>query len=288
MLKVTFDGIAVLYENFTFPGGEEHVVINRHGIPDHEIGKVVIEGSIKSSTEAFRLLLLVDAIRRIGRYSPKTELELVIPYFPYARQDRVCNPGESFSLGVFADVFNTFVKADKVTIHDPHSNVTPALIKNLFVLEQHTIIYKMLAWWIKMNDVVLVSPDAGAAKKTEALAKMFGGLQIVYANKKRDTKTGAILDIELMNHESIEGRVLLVVDDICDGGWTFTELAKKLKPSNPRSLNLFVTHGIFSKGLTDLSACYDKIFSSNVWWENITADGKPTELWSTLEKGSVK
>lgn len=65
MFKVTFDGQPVLYENLTFPGGEEHIAINRHGLPPHDIGIVKIEGSIKSSTEAVRLLLLVGAIRAV-------------------------------------------------------------------------------------------------------------------------------------------------------------------------------------------------------------------------------
>lgn len=288
MFKVTFDGIPVLYNNLTFPGGEEHIAVILNGIPPHDFGKVEIEGSIKSSSEAMRLLLLVDAIRRLGRYTPKTELHLTVPYFPYARQDRVCNPGESFSLGVFATIFNDLVKADRVTIHDPHSNVTPAVIKNLVTVDQSTLVYNLMAWWIKGNNVMLVSPDAGAGKKTEELSKRMGGIPIIYANKKRDTKTGAILDIELLSHESIEDRTLLVVDDICDGGWTFLELAKKLKTGNPRSLNLFVTHGIFSKGLDELNKSYDMIYSTNVWWENITADGLPTPEYTTIQKGRVK
>ena len=287
MFKVTFDDQPVLYENMTFPGGEEHITINRHGLPPHDIGVVKIEGSIKSSTEAVRLLLLADAIRRIGKYTAKTELHLVVPYFPYARQDRVCNAGESFSLGVFAELFNS-LKAARLLIHDPHSNVTPALIKNLVVLEQSKIVYNLLANWIRENNVVLVSPDGGAAKKTEELAKLLGGAPIVYANKKRDTKTGNILDITLLDNDNIEGRNLLVVDDICDGGWTFTELAKKLNTQNPKSLSLFVTHGIFSKGLGELSIAFDQIFSTNVWWENITDDGLPTQSYLTAKDGRVK
>lgn len=85
----------------TFSGGEEHVNVV---LPSPAIvsSSVEILARIDSSSELMRLLLVTDALKRLGI---KT-IELVLPYIPYARQDRVCNLGDSFSLKIFANLIN--------------------------------------------------------------------------------------------------------------------------------------------------------------------------------------
>lgn len=286
MFQVELDYQKITYKHLTFSGGEEHVAIDKPGIPTHELGLATIRADIRSSTNLVELLLLVDAIKRLPIYSVSTKIELLIPYFPYARQDRVCNPRDSFSLGVVAELING-LGANRVTVWDPHSTVTEALVKNIRVVPQEKVVHEYLAWYIRLNDVVLVAPDAGAIKKTEALSKLMGGVPVVYAHKERDTATGAILGIKVLNPDLIAGRNLLVVDDICDGGRTFVELAKAISAYSPKSLDLFVTHGIFSQGTAVLKEHYNSIYSANVWWNNITADGLPHEVNETTPKGFV-
>jgi phosphoribosylpyrophosphate synthetase len=67
-------------------------------------------------------------------------------------------------------------------------------------------------------------------------------------------------ELNIPEYCSIDKRDILIVDDICDGGATFIELAKIIKPMNPSSLTLFVTHGIFSKGFEPLYEFIDKIY----------------------------
>jgi len=76
---------------------------------------------------------------------------------------------------------------------------------------------------------------------------------------KRDVRTGNILGVVV--DQNVTDLNLLVVDDICDGGRTFTELSKTL--SMPKKLELFVTHGIFSKGVKELTEAYDHIYTTN-------------------------
>ena len=64
----------------------------------------------------------------------------------------------------------------------------------------------------------------------------------------------------------------MIVDDTCDGGRTFIELAKVLRARNAGKIELYVTHGIFSKGLKELSEHFDCIHSLNVWEDNIQED----------------
>lgn len=287
MFSITLDNQPVIYKAFTFPGGEEQVVLSKAGIPNREIAEIVVEGNIDSSTKLIQLVLLVDAIRRLPVVTVRTGLKLVLPYLPYARQDRVCAPGEAFSLGVVGDIINS-LKAYRVVVSDPHSNVSQAVIKNIDVISQERIAFERMATWIVTNNAVLVCPDAGAEKKTEALAKMLSGNEVIYAKKNRNMATGEITNTSIVSGtELIKGRTLLIVDDICDGGRTFTELAAVLRHREPKQIGLFVTHGIFSAGLTKLSVDIDQIFSHNVWWKNISDSDTPTVEFTNSKTGRV-
>lgn len=79
----------------TFPGGEEHVRI----VLDDPSANYIVQARLTSSQEIMRLLILDNAF-----YQQKYKYTLQAPYFPYARQDRVCNKGEAFSIEVMGDL----------------------------------------------------------------------------------------------------------------------------------------------------------------------------------------
>ena len=284
MFRLKLNGTDVFYDRFTFPGGEEHVKIKHAGIPFTKIQEVDITAHVKSSSDLVELALLVNAIRGLNNVGRWTEFNLQIPYFPYARQDRRCDFGEPLS-GCWASEFINSMGFDEVMVKDPHSAVIRNTVKNIRVIEQDTIVRDYLGWFIRGNSAVLVSPDAGAAKKVEALSLSMGGQEMIYGHKNRDLKTGEITSMSIDNPVLIKDRHLVVVDDICDGGRTFVELGKILKAHEPKSLTLFVTHGIFSKGLSVFDGLYDAVYADTVWWNNITADGLP---FTTANKGRVK
>ena len=71
---------------------------------------------------------------------------------------------------------------------------------------------------------------------------------MVYCEKIRDQATSEILSLELRSHIDLTDKSVIIVDDICDGGRTFTETAKLLKAAGTKKVTLYVSHGIFSKG----------------------------------------
>ena len=144
--------------SLTFPGGESHVRLAL-AIKD----KTRVTALLKNANDIMALLLSIDAIRRIN---PDTAIELTIPYFPYARQDRVCYPGEALSVTVMANIINS-LHCHSVTIMDPHSDVTPALLNRCRVISMSDIIMNSeLSELIKNENLTLVAPDAGAVKKS--------------------------------------------------------------------------------------------------------------------------
>lgn len=239
-----------LVENFKFSGGECHVKIDTGSIST----KTDVLAQLNNSDDIICLLLTVDAVRRVD---PNSAIHLTIPYFPYARQDRVCNPGESLSVKVMADIINN-LNCAKVTIYDPHSDVTPALINKVNIIVQaHIIADSALAKIILDKKLSLVSPDAGAEKKTRMAGKLLSA-EVFCSSKTRDTLTGDITATEI--HGDVRGKNLIILDDICDGGRTFVELAKALKDGGAKDIYLYVTHGIFSKGLDELNRYFKHIY----------------------------
>lgn len=241
-----------------FPGGELHLTDdwtkNVHALQDD-----TILCRIQESDDLIKLCLFVDGYKRVTNKLPNT---LVLPYIPYARQDRVANYGEALSIKVFCNIINS-LRFNEVVVLDPHSDVCVALLDNVHVIPQ----WKIFADCI-MGDVDLISPDAGALKKiyklqTE-LKQLYPDSNIVVrtATKHRDTQTGWITDTTLDGQPA--NKTAVVVDDICDGGGTFIALGKVIKPQYDKCI-LMVTHGIFSKGLEELSKYYDRILSTNSW-----------------------
>jgi ribose-phosphate pyrophosphokinase len=239
------------FQSFTFSGGEPHIKIQS----DFDLNKTVtITHRLNSFNDLGLLCVTVDALRRMG----VKIIDLFIPYFPAARQDRVMIPGEPLSVKVYADILNA-MHLNKVTVFDAHSEVTPALVNNCVVIPNHTFIKEVLK--IIGNDVKLISPDGGALKKIYKVSEFLGGVEVVECSKSRNVKTGKLSGFKVYN-DDLQGSDCLIVDDICDGGGTFIGLAEELKKKNAGKLYLAVSHGIFNKGFADLK-CFDGIFTTD-------------------------
>ncbi|WP_289058505.1 ribose-phosphate diphosphokinase [uncultured Flavobacterium sp.] len=241
----------IKFQSFTFSGGEPHIKI----APDFDANrKVTITHRLNSFNDLGLLCVTVDALRRMD----VKIIDLFIPYFPAARQDRVMIPGEPLSVKVYADIINA-MQLNKVFVFDAHSEVTPALLNNSTVMPNYTFIKEVLNR-IGEN-VKLISPDGGALKKIYKVSEFLGGVEVVECSKSRDVKTGKLSGFKVYN-DDLQGMDCLIVDDICDGGGTFVGLAEELKKKNAGKLYLAVSHGIFNKGFEVLN-CFDGIFTTN-------------------------
>lgn len=252
------------YDSFIFNGGE--VYVNLSNLPSKGRGQdVLICAYITDSDGIMELAMLKDAV---DRTMDKPVVRLYMPYIPYARQDRVCNRGEAFSLGVFANILNG-MNFDTVSVSDPHSDVATALINNVVVNDQ-SFYFKNFVDSIYHREYIICAPDGGAIKKAFKVAEAVGK-RMITAEKIRDTETGAIVRT-VVNCDDLDGRVVWIVDDLCDAGMTFIKLAEALKEKGAGQVNLYVTHGLFSKGKEALhDAGIDNVFAAFDWtdWDNL-------------------
>ncbi len=235
------------FNYFVYSGGEVSIKIPESPFDAQEPQKIVITTKLHNSDDIMALLMLNDAL--LEKYPNTGNVELRIGYIPYARQDRVCAEGEAFSSRVFGTLINS-CEFTKVSVIDPHSNVCVKHIDYVEVITSQLDVIKhcpILHFLLCNKTVTLVSPDAGASSKTELIAKYYGYSRFIQAQKHRDTNTGELSGFSYDG--DVKGKNLLIIDDICDGGGTFIGLAKELIKGGANSISLYVTHGIFSKGI---------------------------------------
>lgn len=242
------------YSALRFAGGEVQVRITS---PDETAGQhFEITARLHEPAAVMELLLLTDALRRM---SVGARIKLICPYLPYARQDRVCAPGEALSLRVMTDLINA-QHYESVDVWDAHSDVAGAVLDRVVLVPALRFV-QQVDLMQRATKPVLVAPDAGALKKVSGIAKALGA-HWVRADKSRDAKTGAITGTVVYS-EPVGSQDFLIVDDICDGGRTFIALAEALRPLTTGGIYLYITHGIFSSGYEALAAAFDGIYTAN-------------------------
>jgi ribose-phosphate pyrophosphokinase len=153
----------------------------------------------------------------------------------------------------------------KVTILDPHSEATPALIDRCQAIHVDDI------WDSYMTSSprdyrAVVAPDAGASKRAARIANLLE-LPLKQAKKKRDVSTGKLNGFEIENCDDLftsddDVPKLLVVDDLCDAGGTFIGLGQVLDAAG-FDADLYVTHGLFTKGTQELNTWYQEIICTD-------------------------
>jgi ribose-phosphate pyrophosphokinase len=258
------DYIEIAHQQMRFAGGEPHIKIS----PDFDKTQAVtITHRIQRFEDVGMICLAVDALHRMDAVIDN----LIIPYFPAARQDRVMITGEPLSVKVYADIINA-LGFKKVIVFDAHSEVTAAVLNHCEVIPNQNFIKQVLNE-IK-EEVLLISPDGGALKKIYKVSEFLGGKEVIECSKSRDVKTGKLTGAKVYA-DDLGGKACLIVDDICDGGGTFIGLAEALKLKGAGKLYLAVSHGIFSKGFEELK-CFERVFTTNSFMD--VEDGFVTQI----------
>ena len=216
--------------------------------------KLTITWLYEGDYEMSMLLFLTKHIKET--FETYSKLFLKLPYVPNSRLDRTKSDCEVFTLKYFCDFIN-YLGFDKVEIFDPHSDVTPALIKNVKVITPSKVISDVL------DDIELVSetpvykgttiiyfPDAGAMKRYKDIPRL-KGYDIIYGEKDRDWKTGKITGLKIFNQkgeriDNIENylskKCVLMIDDIISYGGTLAYSADALKKIGASYIYVYASH----------------------------------------------
>ena len=223
----------------------------------------------ENDSEIFSLFLIVKHIKTIA---PQSAIILTSWYFPHSRMDRVKSNKEVFTLKHFCQIINS-LNFEKVRILDPHSDVTPALLERVEILSIDRFIEYAIDHASEDcddNDFMVYFPDAGAMKRYQGL-EPFKRIPLIYGQKQRDWKTGEILGLKVMSQDGekltnqfvadtetagldgvggvfmdeqkpLEGKTVLMVDDIISYGGTMYYSALKLKELGASHIYSYATH----------------------------------------------
>ena len=221
--------------------------------------KAVVTWLYENNEEMVALYFLTKHLQSKG----VKEIELNMPYIPNARQDRVKAAEDVFTLKYFAQMINS-LGFSKVTVLDPHSYVSEALIDHIEVQTPKANVQKVLQILSGggEKDILLFYPDEGAMKRYSAMCDR----PYVFGMKKRDWTTGEIQGLEVQGQtELIEGSTVLIVDDICSRGGTFYHSAKALKALGAGEIYLYISHceNSILEGEILTSGLIDRVFTTN-------------------------
>jgi ribose-phosphate pyrophosphokinase len=275
---VNLEASDIKYKISKFPDGQQNIVIDNtpdyHGekLPGYYYlaGKsrvyakesVQIKSRLNNWLDLELIVCTVASLRELG----VEEIDLYVPYIVGARSDRKFEEGgNNYLRDVICPIINS-LHFKTVTCIDPHSDVLEACVKGFRKESNFDVVTNGLAHFQirDLNDIILISPDAGASKKIYKLAEQIGYKgDIITCSKDRDTDgklTRTVVPILPYTDKDI-----IIIDDICDGGATFINIAKVVK--NIEGFNgkiyLVITHGIFSKGFGELQQYFDGIYTTN-------------------------
>ncbi len=197
----------------------------------------IIQPTNPPASNLMELLLLIDAARRASA----KRITAVIPYFGYARQDRKDQPRVAISAKLVANLLST-AGADRILTMDLHS----ASIQGFFDIPfDHLYAIPIFLKVLKKpsnNDLVVVAPDVGSSGRAQSYAKRLkAGLCLV--DKKR-SKANKVESATLIGN--VEGKNVLLVDDIIDTAGTLCKAAELLKKSGAKKIIAACTHPILS------------------------------------------
>ncbi len=183
------------------------------------------------------LLVMIDAAKRA---SART-INIVVPYYGYARQERKSAPREPISAKMVADVLTT-AGANRVITMDLHA---PAIQGFFNIPVDHLTALDLISEYLKslkLENPVIVSPDAGRAKTAEKLAnRLDSPFAIMF--KKRPAHNESVVTHVIGD---VEGRTPVIIEDIIDTGSTIVNVVDSLKERGAKQAIVCATHGLFS------------------------------------------
>ncbi|HVR44656.1 MAG TPA: ribose-phosphate pyrophosphokinase [Thermoanaerobaculia bacterium] len=183
------------------------------------------------------LLIMLDAFKR----SSASRITSVLPYYGYARQDRKDKPRVPITSKLVADLISA-AGADRVLTMDLHA---PQIQGFFDIPVDHLFAAPVLIRYLKsleLDDLTIVSPDAGGVERARAYAKRLGA-QLAIIDKRRTGKN----QTEVMHIiGEVEGRNIFIVDDIIDTAGTLIHTVESLHKEGARSISAACTHAVLS------------------------------------------
>jgi ribose-phosphate pyrophosphokinase len=234
-----------------FPDGEMYVRVG--GRLENE--DVVVVQSTRTDADLLELFLLVDAVREAGA----RHVTVVVPYFGYARQDRLFFPGEAVSARALCR--HVELGAEAVITVDLHS---PQTLQQFTKPAYEASGVPAIARLLRERPVdLLVSPDKGGIERVRRMAALLDKPWIAFEKKRIDSDH---VELKLPGDlpMPLSGKHAVLVDDVITTGGTIVEAAKLLRRNGAGAVSAACTHGLFLRDAFErIKAVTDEVFSTD-------------------------
>jgi len=196
-------------------------------------------------------LIMVDALKRASA----KRITVIMPFYPYARQDKKHLGREPISARLIADLFKT-AGTDRIMAVDLHT----AQIQGFFDGPvDHLLAHSQLCDYVIAKygtaDITVVSPDSGRVRVAEKWADSLGGVPLAFVHKTRDPKVPNQVKANRVVGE-VSGRTCILIDDMIDTGGTIAGAVQVLRDAGAADVVIAATHGVLSGSATErLSTC---------------------------------
>ncbi|MCQ2079178.1 MAG: ribose-phosphate diphosphokinase [archaeon] len=212
-----------------FPDGECYTRIDVEKLDDD----VIIVQNTFPDSKFIEMLLLQDAVKKLGAKS----ITLVIPYFGYARQDRVFKPGEPESAKIMCRHLD--LDCDRVITVDLHKEAT---LDNFTHAHKDVKAAPVIAEYFKTKGIdMVISPDIGAAGRAKIVGDCMG---LPYDHLEKTRLSGTEVRIKPATAD-VNGKSVLIVDDMISTGGTIIAATAALKEAGAVKVTVACTHGVF-------------------------------------------
>ena len=214
-----------------FPDGELYTRI----LDNINNEDVAIVQSIRTDSDLICLLQLIDAVEEASK------TKVVIPYLGYARQDKKFTPGEAISIRAIARSISAAGVVDTIYVVNVHNK---GVLKYFDIDTKELEASSLIGDYAAQKEIahpVIIGPDAGATELTKAVASPYNFDYDVLEKRRISGAEVEITPIEL----SIEGKNVVIVDDIISTGGTISEATSMLKAQGANGIYVACIHGVF-------------------------------------------
>jgi ribose-phosphate pyrophosphokinase len=245
-----FSGRATTYlaEKIANAYGQNLVVVNYQQFSDGEMSPYitesvrghdvfVIQSTFPPSDNLMELLLMVDAAKRASAHN----VNVVIPYFGYARQDRKDKPRVAIASKMIANLLSA-AGADRIMTCDLHADQIQGFFDIPVDHLDGSYIFVPYLKSLGLKDIMFATPDVGGIKRARNFAKFFNA-DLAVCDKYRK-EANKVASMRLIGE--VAGKDVILVDDLVDTAGTICKAAALLKENGAKSVRAVCTHAVLS------------------------------------------
>jgi ribose-phosphate pyrophosphokinase len=197
----------------------------------------IVQSTFAPSDNLMELLLMIDAAKRASAY----KIIAVMPYFGWARQDRKDKPRVAIGAKLVADLLE-IAGANRVVTMDLHAQQIQGYFDIPVDHLDSSALFIPYIEQLNLKNLTFAAPDVGSTKRVREIAEFFGA-EMVICDKHRK-KANEISSMRVIG--DVDGRDVVIIDDICDTAGTLTKCANLLKEKGANSVRALITHPVLS------------------------------------------